>query len=81
MPVFEVWPECWLLPLLAPVGVLGEEEEGDVDCEELPADWQQLLLWYEESIGDRFLAALLVALGPPKAPDEGVVGEFTPALY
>jgi len=53
---------------LEPVGVLGDEEEGEVDCdEELAADWQQLL-WYEESNGDRFLA-------------DGVVGELVPAEY
>jgi len=57
----------WLEPL-EPVGVLGDEEEGEVDCdEELAADWQQLL-WYEESNGDRFLA-------------DGVVGELVPAEY
>lgn len=27
-----------LLPLLAPVGVFGEDEDGDVDCDEVAAD-------------------------------------------
>ena len=31
-------------PLPPPVGVLGEEDEGEVDCDEVAADWQQLLL-------------------------------------
>jgi len=58
------------LPLpLEPVGVLGDDDDGDVDCdEELAADWQQLLLWYEESSGERLRA-------------EGVVGELVPAEY
>lgn len=58
-----------LLEPLEPVGVLGDEEDGEVDWdEELAADWQQLLLWYDESSGERLRA-------------DGVVGELVPAEY
>lgn len=42
LPALET-PLLQLFPV-PPVGVLGDEEDGDVDCEELAADWQQLLL-------------------------------------
>lgn len=65
-------PPLPLLPIPPPVGVLGEEDDGDVDCDDVAADWQQLLLWYDESKGDKFLPIVV-----PTA--EGVVGELMPA--